>query len=153
VYVAPTGAGAMKNRLYWIALGGLFFWVPVVVADHAFPQIETLWVLTATPLAGLMLLVAATWLCTKKLPKWGWCLAGIYILGPACMLVLGLLFHNHFSPDGLATSIDLKPALLLTALCLFPPTTLWFSMLNGTFFAVLIASSILPFLVVFGQRG
>jgi hypothetical protein len=69
------------------------------------------------------------------------------------MLVLGVLFHNHFSPSDVATSMDLKSALFLTALCLFPPATLWFSMLNGTIFAVLIASLILPFLAVFGQRG
>src|ERR1700685_3673418 len=33
------------------------------------------------PLAGVTLLAVSSWMATNRLPKWGWVLAGIYVLG------------------------------------------------------------------------
>ena len=128
----------MKNRLYWIALGGLSFWLPVIIVAAALHQNVNLWTLNVFPLAGVILLGAASWIGTKHLPKWGWVLAGIYILGPVSMLAPSVLLHVPSSPNipGESTWILL--------FCLFPPMTLWMAVLNGMIFSVLIATITLP---------
>ncbi|MGB6800663.1 MAG: hypothetical protein WBE31_00240, partial [Candidatus Sulfotelmatobacter sp.] len=68
-----------ENRLYWVAVGGLSFWLPAIVVNAALDQKSNLWTLNVVPLAGVTLLGAASWIVTKHLPKWGWVLAGIYI--------------------------------------------------------------------------
>lgn len=138
----------MRVRLFWIVAGGLSFWLPAFV-DYTFLDQNTSWILSnSLSLAGLALLGAATWTVTKQLPEWGWVLAGVYILGPVTMM----------SPLAFARSTS-SPAhsggnLILVLLCLFPPTTLWFSLMNGMIFSVLIATAILPFLAAYriGQK-
>jgi hypothetical protein len=114
------GSNAMQNKLCWLAIGGLSFWLPLDVVATALHQNVDLWILNVVPLAGLALLGVVSWIAAKRLPKWGWVLAGIYILGPVSMLA--------------------------PLFCLFPPLTLWMAGLNGTIFSVLIATLILPFL-------
>ena len=130
----------MKNRLYWIAVGGLSFWLPAIVVNAALDQKSNLWTLNVVPLAGMTLLGVASWIGTKHLPKWGWVLAGIYILGPVSMMAPAAFVHGLSSPANSGGN------LILVLLCLFPPTTLWFSLLNGMIFSVLIATVTLPFL-------
>ena len=73
-------------------------------------------------------------------------LAGIYILGPVSMMAPLAFAEFPSSPSGLGGN------LIVLLLCLFPPNTLWFSLLNGTFFSVLIATVTLPFLAVYLHR-
>ena len=68
----------MRNAIYWITIGGLSFWVPVIIIHSAlWPELNVL-TLNAIPLASLALLGAVSWIYTKRLPKWGWVLAGGY---------------------------------------------------------------------------
>lgn len=130
----------MKNGMYWIAVGGLSFWLPAIVAAIALHQNANLWTLNAVPLAGLALLGVATWIATKHMPEWGWVLAGIYILGPVSMLAPSVFLHAPSSANvpGENTWMFL--------FCLFSPMTLWMAVLNGMIFSVLIATVTLPFL-------
>ena len=136
----------MKSRLCWIALGGLSFWLPAIVVNAALDQKSNLWTLNVVPLAGVTLLGVANWLATKHLPKWGWVLAGIYILGPVSMMAPSVFLHDPSSPNvpGENTWMFL--------FCLFPPMTLWMALLNGMLFSVLIATVTLPFLAVYQKR-
>lgn len=133
----------MRNRLCWIAVGGLSFWLPAIVAAAALHQNVNLWTLNAVPLAGVVLLGAATWIGTKHMPEWGWVLAGIYILGPVAMLAPSVFLHAPSSANvpGENTWMFL--------FCLFPPMTFWMAVLNGMMFSVLIATLTLPFLAAY----
>jgi hypothetical protein len=133
----------MKNKLFWIAAGGLSFWLPAIVDYTARGQNASWFVSNVLSLAGLALLGVATWMVTKKLPKWGWVLAGIYILGPVSMMAPAAFIHGSSSPANSGGN------LILVLLCLFPPTTLWFSLMNGMMFSVLIATATLPFLAAY----
>jgi hypothetical protein len=133
----------MKSRLFWIVVGGLSFWLPASVVNSALDQKSNLWTLNVVPLVGVALLGAASWTITKHLPKWGWVLAGIYILGPVSMLAPLAFARIPSSPA------DSGGNLILVLLCLFPPSTLWFSLLNGMLFSVLTATVALPFLAVY----
>jgi len=61
----------MTSRLYWIAIGGLSFWLPFVVVSVALHEDVDWWTLNAVALAGVTLLCAASWLVTRKPPGWG----------------------------------------------------------------------------------
>jgi thiol:disulfide interchange protein len=138
----------MKNRLYWIAVGGLSFWLPAMVVAAAFHEDLNLWALNVIPLAGLTLLGAASWIATNHLPKWGWVLAGIYILGPVSMVAPSVFLHVPSSPNVPGENI------WMFLFCVFPPMTLWMAVLNGMIFSVLIATVTLPFLAAYlGDRG
>ena len=136
----------MKNRLYWMAAGGISFWLPCIVAVAALHQNLNLWKLNALPLAGLALLGAASWICTRHLPRWGWVLTGIYILGPVSMLVPSVFLRVQAS-----SNVPGEKAWMFL-FCLFPPMTLWLALLNGMIFSVLIATVTLPLLAAY-QRG
>jgi hypothetical protein len=133
----------MKNSLFWIAAGGLSFWLPAILAGAVLHQNASAVLMNVVSLAGLIFLGAASWICAKKVPKWGWVLAGIYILGPVSMLAP--LAFAHASP----APVNSGGTWILILLCLFPPTTLWFSLLNFMIFSVLIATVTLPFLAVY----
>ena len=136
----------MRNRLYWIVLGGLSFWVPAILISVALHQNVSLWVLNSVPLVGAALLGAASWAGTKHLPKWGWVLAGIYILGPVSMLAPSLLLHAPAAPNVPGENV------WLILFCLFPPMTLWMAVLNGMIFSVLAATVVLPFLAIYNRE-
>jgi hypothetical protein len=133
----------MRGRLFWVVAVGLSFWLPAIVDYAVLSQNASWFVSNVLSLAGLALLGVATWMITKKLPKWGWVLAGIYILGPVSMMAPAAFVHGPSSPANSGGN------LILVLLCLFPPTTLWFSLLNGMIFSVLIATVTLPFLAVY----
>jgi len=137
---------AMKNRLYWVAVGGFSFWLPAIAVDAIFRQNVNLWTLNLVPLAGVALLGVATWLATKHPPRWGWVLVGIYVLGPVSMLAPSVIFHVPSSPTipGETTWMVL--------FCLFPPMTLWMALLNGMLFSVIGVTVILPFLAVYRRN-
>jgi hypothetical protein len=134
----------MKNKLFWIAVGGLSFWLPAILVAAALHQNVSGFVLNAVPLVALVLLGVATWLYRQHSPKWGWVLAGIYILGPISMLAPSAFFKAPASIPG--------EKIWLILFCLFPPMTLWMALLNGMIFSVLIATVALPFLAVY-QKG
>jgi hypothetical protein len=136
----------MKNGFFWIVVGGLSFWLPAIVYYVASDQNSSWFVSNALALAGLALLAVATLMLTKQIPKWGWVLAGIYILGPACMMTPLAFAKTSPSP------VNSGGTSILILLCLFPPTTLWFSLLNGMIFSVLIATVTLPFLVRYSSN-
>jgi hypothetical protein len=130
----------MRSALFWIAVGGLSFWLPFIVVGAAQPDNANVVLLNIAPLAGLILLGAISWIYTKAFPKWVWVLAGIYILGPTSMLAPSAFFYGPSSPSIPGEN------LWLLLVCLFPPMTLWLALLNGMIFSVLIATAILPFL-------
>jgi hypothetical protein len=136
----------MRKKLYWIAVGGLSFWLPAILVGVALHQNVNAVLLNVVSLAGVILLGLASWMYTKHFPKWGWVLAGIYILGPICMLA-PLAFSRIPSPPAGSGG-----TLILVLLCLFPPTTLWFALLNGMIFSVLFATVTLPFLANYHQK-
>src|SRR5947209_1821697 len=109
----------MRNRVYWMILGGLSFWLPVIAVSVVLRENVNLWILNVVPLLGVTLLTMATWFITKHLPEWGWVLAGIYILGPVSMISPSLFIHGTSSSNvpGENTWIIL--------FCFFPPMTLW----------------------------
>jgi hypothetical protein len=135
----------MRDKLYWITVGGLCFWLPAIAVSRVIPDVN-LWALNVIPLASLGLLGVAGWKDALRPPKWGWVLAGIYVLGPACMVIPSVLLQ----PGAPAHPGD---NLRLILICLFPPMTLWLSLLNFMIFAVLTASLVLPFLAMHGGRG
>jgi hypothetical protein len=128
----------MKERVHWIVVGGVSFWLPAVLLMAAVQEKVTFFELDIVPLASLVLLAMASWLRTKRFPRWGWVLAGIYIFGPSAMLIP--------SAFGSSPASDLTGKIIGLAICLFPPMTLWLSLLNGMFVAVLVATMTLPFL-------
>ncbi len=132
----------MRERLYWIVVGGLSFWLPTIVVSVALHQNLNLWMLNVVPLAGVALLGAASWVHAKRLPKWEWILAGIWVLGPVSMLLPSVFFQALSSPNipGERTWMIL--------FCLFPPMTLWMAVLNGMIFSVLFVTVVLPCLAM-----
>lgn len=80
-----------RDLLYWIVWGGLCFWLPSVVSVALDPHPNELGLLRTCiflPLAGSASLCAASWIAAKHPPRWGWILAGIYILGPILLFSL-----------------------------------------------------------------
>ena len=127
----------MRERLRWIALGGICFWLPSVVSvvlilgwNVGFWGLRALIIL---PLAGIASLCAVSWIATKNAPRWGWILAGIYILGPIAMLarsvvsylsstphILGVITHEILLCLLLMIPSLLIVTLVLVAMCLLP---------------------------------
>lgn len=135
----------MRNRLCWIVLGGLSFWLPMIITA-GFHQDMGLWTLNLIPLAGVTLLGAASYMLTGRMPRWGWVLAGIYALGPVSMLI-----PSQFINAPSAASVPGEWAWVLL-FCLFPPMTLWLALLNGMIYAVLVATLAMSILAAY-QRG
>jgi hypothetical protein len=137
----------MTNRIMttilWAVTGGMVFWLPPIVLSAIFRwNVSTLF-LNLSALAGLALLGLVARIGDDGRPRWGWVLTGIYISGPAAMLVA-----SSFSR--LPSSVASLPGdwLWRIAFCLFPPMTLWMATLNGMIFSVLFVSAVLPFLAL-----
>jgi hypothetical protein len=119
----------MRERLYWIALGGICFWLPSVVSvvldRHLHPVLRTFVIL---PLAGFAFLCAASWIASRREPKWGWILAGIYVLGS--ILNLGsVVFHVPFQ---VSLNVSGEITWRMIVLCLLPHVYLWMAVLIVT---------------------
>jgi hypothetical protein len=54
----------MRNRLYWIVVGGLSFWLPAIIEYTALDQNASWFVSNALSLAGLAVLGVAAWMVT-----------------------------------------------------------------------------------------
>lgn len=127
----------MKRKSYWIIVGGLVFWLPVVLISVVSGLNANWTVLNITPLVSLALLASLSWIKNKRLPEWGWVLAGIYILGPAAMLIASSFARVQPSaslPDDRLWSI---------AFGFFPPMTLWMATMDGMILSVLTVTIVL----------
>ena len=124
-----------KSRLIWVATGGLAFWLPWSVVSVAAP--DSFWSQIIAPLVGL-LCACGVLVARSTSPRWGWALAGIYIVGPTAMLLTASLTG--------APPIDgWLEWLFFLAICLFPPMTLWLALLGGAPLVAVIVASVLVF--------
>lgn len=135
----------MKDRLYWIVMGGFFFWLPAIIISGVVHSKVSTVLLNVLPLAGIAVLGTASWVWTRRFPRWGWVLAGIYIFGPLSMQLPSLI------PGMLPLRGVPGETAWMVLFCLFPPMTLWMALLNGMIFSVLIATAMLPFLIGHGS--
>ena|SRR5215467_12323636 len=128
----------MRERLYWTVLGGVCFWLPscdALVSAHSFDHELRNFVIL--PLAGFTLLCAVSWKASRREPKWGWMLAGIYILGSILNLALPVCFD---SPLSLNVHGEITWRMILNGL--LPPAYLWMAVLIVT--PALVAMSLRP---------
>lgn len=137
---------AMKNAMYWIVLGGLSFWVPITIISAVFWDQTSVVAMNVVSVLGLVILDLACRALKKRKPRWGWVLAGIYILGPFAMLMASEFTRIPSSPR-----IPGDTAILIM-FCLFPPMTLWMAMLNGTILSVVAVTVVLPLLAIYQKR-
>lgn len=135
-----------RSAVFWIAAGGLAFWLPVIVLSGVFRQNVSFVALNLTAVAGLALLGVARRVRNRPPPSWGWVLAGVYIFGPASIVVASVS-TGFPSPPG-----HLADWLRLGVLCLFPPSTLWLATLDGMIYSVVIVSVVLGLRVAYEHR-
>ena len=134
----------IRDRIYWIAMGGLAFWVPVIVLYATFHE-NTSWVwLNVSSFSGLISLGLLSWMRKSSPSRWIWILAGIYILGPVSMII-GSAFAGGIPPS-FSRPGDLVFAIVI---CLLPPLTLWLSLYNGMFLSVVAVTLVLGLLAAF----
>ena len=120
----------MPERLRWILLGGICFWLPAVVSVAFILEgnvgVWGLRTLIVFPLAGIASLCGASWIGTKSAPRWGWILAGIYVLSPLAMFAPVVIFSLRSWPHvpGAMTQrilfclVPMIPSLLIATLLL-----------------------------------
>jgi len=136
----------IRDKMCWSALGGLAFWLPVIILSAIFHD-KTSWVrLNAGSLLGLTALGVLGWTRKSPVPRWSWVLAGVYILGPVSMTVAnafaGAILPSLSSPGYLIFDI---------VICLLPPLTPWLSLYDGMFVSVLPATVVLVLLAAHGR--
>lgn len=130
----------MKQDLYSIVLGGLGFWVPFALLFAIYRSSVSVLALNLLPVAGLALLSLISWIIRKKMARWGWLLAGVYVFGPVAMLSSAAF--TRISPSAGAPG----HWIWFVTLCLLPPMTLWLALLNGVILSVLFVTLALPLL-------
>jgi hypothetical protein len=141
------GSFPMKGRWYCIVVGGVAFWFPAIVFVAIFHENTSVLWLNVIPFLGLIALALLDWISLKRVLRWNWVLAGVYILGPISMLAPLVFFGGQ--PPSSSRPRDLLIEILV---CLFPPFTIWLSLLNGMIFSVLAATIALPIFAIF-ERG
>lgn len=134
-------AAGWQGIACWLALGGVSFWAPVIIGAAVLRLDLGRMALTVLPLGGLALLSGLT-RYFRKTPRWGWMLGGIYLLGPTAMLAPSLLIQ---APSGGPST---GGAGWLVFFYVFPPATIWLAALNGTIWALMAASLLLPLLAM-----
>jgi len=93
--------------------------------------------LNLAPLAGLAMLDVIRRVRDNEAQKWGWILAGIYVMGPASMQIAGMV-------AGFSSGTDQSGSWLwFILLCLLPSATFWFATLNGMIVSVLLTTLLL----------
>jgi len=137
----------VKQNLYWLALGGLGFWVPVVLLSATYRWTESILALNLASVMGLALACLISWVIQKKMPKWGWALAGVYILGPSAIFAAWAV-----SPFSSSAGLP-GDWIWFVTLCLLPPVTLWLALLDGVIFSVLFVTLVLPLLSLLRRTG
>ncbi len=125
---------SLAHAVRWIAAGGVAYWLPFVFLAAAVPLRPNLLVLNLAPVAGLIVLALVVWFRQKRTPRWGWVLAGIYILGPSAMLLANAL------TAGPTPSAGAGDWMLVLLICLFPPMTLWLATLNLIIFQLVVVT-------------
>lgn len=144
---SQVGSFPMKGRWYCIVVGGVAFWLPAIVLHAIFHEdTRVLW-LNVVPLLGLIALALIDWISLKRVLRWNRVLAGVYILGPISMSTASAFSLGQ--PPSLRSPTVLLIDILI---CLFPPITIWLSLLNGMILSVLAASIALPIFAIF-ERG
>jgi hypothetical protein len=138
----------IREKIRWIALGGLAFWLPVIILSAIFHD-KTSWVsLNAGSLLGLTALGVLSWMRKSPASRWAWVLAGVYIFGPASTTVAGAfagaILPSLSSPGYLIFDI---------VICLLPPLTAWLSLYNGMFVSVFPATVVLVLLAAHGRTS
>jgi hypothetical protein len=134
--------GEMRRRLYWIAVGGLAFWLPALTLSAMYRTNVSVPALNSVSLAGITLLGVVSWTTRRRMPDWWWVLAGIYILGPAAIFASS-------SFDRVSPSIyHVGDWIWFVVFCIFPPMTLWLATLNGMIFSVAVATVVLPVVAI-----
>lgn len=123
----------MQNRLYWIAVGGFAFWLPVILLSAIDPWNVTVLALNSASLTGLVVTSLATRIIHRSTPRWGWILAGVYIFGPTAIFIAASF---SLTPH----SRSFREWIWLILFCLFPPMTLWLATLDGMIFSVLVVT-------------
>jgi hypothetical protein len=142
LFVLPMPANetweeAMKQNLYLLALGGLAFWMPFVLLSAVYKSSVSIIALNLASVAGLGLFSLISRNIRKK---WGWVLAGVYVLGPTAMLASAAV--ARITPS----TTSPRHWVWLVTFCLLPPMTLWLALLNGVIFSVLLVTLVLPLL-------
>lgn len=128
----------MRQKFFWIVVGGLAFWLPTVVLSAIYQWNVSTVALNLASLMGTALVGLITWVTAKRMPRWGWVLAGVYILGPAAMLVASAFAH-------IPSTTNLPGDWIWRVMfCFLPPMTLWMATLNGMIFSVLLVTIVLP---------
>ena len=133
---------AMRHKLFWIAVGGLAFWLPAVVLSAMYRWNVSTVALNLASLTGIALVGLITWGTARRMPRWGWVLAGVYILGPSAMLVASAFARIPPAPN---LPGDWIWRIMFS---LLPPMTLWMATLNGMIFSVLLVTIALPLLAL-----
>lgn len=118
----------------WMVAGGLSFWLPAVLLSGVYRWNVSVVALNLTSLGGLATVSLLYWLVTKRVPRWGWALAGVYILGPGAMLLASAF--SRIPPSATLPG----DWIWVTVFCLLPPLTLWFATLNGMIVSVLLVT-------------
>src|ERR1039458_7008102 len=132
----------MRQKLFWIVMGGLAFWLPTVVLSAIYRWSVSTVALNLASLTGTAVVGLMTWVTVKRMPRWGWVLAGVYILGPTAMLVASAFARI------LPTTNLPGDWIWRVMFCLLPPMTLWMATLNGMIFSVLLVTIALPLLAL-----
>ena len=132
----------MRQKLFWIVVGGLAFWLPTVVLSAIYRWSVSTVALNLASLTGTAVVGLITWVTVKRMPRWGWVLAGVYILGPTAMLVASAFARI------LPTTNLPGDWIWRVMFCLLPPMTLWMATLNGMIFSVLLVTIALPLLAL-----
>jgi hypothetical protein len=118
-----------------MVVGGGAFWAPWVLLEALDGWNVGRIPMNLVTLVGLGVLWIAT-RARRSTISWAWVLAGIYVLGPAALL-LGASF----------TSLPTQPmpgeTLLTILFCLFPPMTLWLAGDIGVLPSVLVVTAAL----------
>jgi len=135
--------------MYWSALGGIVFWLPYILLSAIFriflsfiflEDASLVW-LNAASSFGLTMLCLISWR-KRRTSVWLWELAGVYTLGSFAMLSASAISGHPLGGPGFW---------LVLLFCVFPPLTLWLSLLWGMIPSVLIATVVLALLAAFGR--
>jgi hypothetical protein len=135
--VTPVRA-ALGQKLFWVVVGGFAFWLPTVVLSAIYRWNVSTITLNLASLVGIALVALIAWVAAKRVPRWGWVLAGVYILGPTAMFVAAA-----FARIPPTTNLP-GDWIWRVMFCLFPPMTLWMATLDGMIFSVLLVTIALP---------
>ena len=71
----------------------MLFWLPAILVAAVYRSSASIAALNVASLTGTGLLPVISWRTHKRMPRWGWALAGVYVLGPTAILVSWAFDH------------------------------------------------------------